>query len=147
MRSLKPEMSIRAKAWPVGAWAFAHFPSNPALAAFRLRSRQVKVTLTPVERNRRHKAGQFLRGRAAIQFHAGTTNFPFEQEKPLFAITAANVAHYANNLRSAKELFRYHDYRMDIYPTHRSAALPSSVYENTFQNATPRYAPADWLWR
>ena len=53
---------------------------------------------------------------------------PFAHEKPLFAITPANVSSYADRLpEGARELFRRHaDYRMDVYPTHRSAAFPRS---------------------
>jgi hypothetical protein len=63
---------------------------------------------------------------------------PFAGEKPLFSITPANVSSYADRLpEGAKELFRRHsDYRMDIFPTHRTAALPKRVYDSIFQNAT-----------
>ena len=49
---------------------------------------------------------------------------PFAGEKPLFSITAKNYRDYADKLpEGAKALFeKYPDYRMDIYPTHRSAA-------------------------
>ncbi|MBV8800127.1 MAG: DUF1329 domain-containing protein [Alphaproteobacteria bacterium] len=62
---------------------------------------------------------------------------PFVDEKPLFSITATNVEKYADKLpEGAKALFhRYTDYRMDVYPAHRSAAFPSSVYENVSRNA------------
>ncbi len=69
---------------------------------------------------------------------------PFAGEKPLFAITAANVAHYAERLpEGAKALFaKFPDYRMDIYPTHRSAAAPERVYASIRLNATrARAAP------
>ncbi|MFZ1990829.1 MAG: DUF1329 domain-containing protein, partial [Alphaproteobacteria bacterium] len=63
---------------------------------------------------------------------------PFADETPLFSITASNFANYADKLpEGAKTLFRkYPDYRMNIYQTHRSAAFPTSVYENVFLNAT-----------
>ena len=68
---------------------------------------------------------------------------PFAADKPLFSITAANVAQYADHLpEGAKALFaKFPDYRMDIYPTRRSASAPQSVYDNVFQNAT-RARPA-----
>ncbi len=69
---------------------------------------------------------------------------PFAGDKPLFSITSQNVDTYADRLpEGARASFRkYPDYRMDIYPTHRSAAAPPSVYANVFLNATrARAAP------
>ncbi len=67
---------------------------------------------------------------------------PFAGEKPIFAITAANVAQYADKLpEGAKALFaRFPDYRMDVYPTHRTAAAPASVYAAVARNATHAHA-------
>lgn len=63
---------------------------------------------------------------------------PFAADKPLFAITAANAAEHADKLSDGvKALFaRYPDFRIDVYPTRRSAAAPQWVYDNTFANAT-----------
>src|SRR5258706_1695270 len=63
---------------------------------------------------------------------------PFSNEKPLFSITRANLATYADKLpEGAKALFaKFPDYRMDVYPTHRSAAAPQYVYDNILRNAT-----------
>jgi len=69
---------------------------------------------------------------------------PFAGERPLFSITAANFKTYADQLpEGQKALFaRFPDYRMDIYPTHRTAAAPRSVYDSIFANATrARAAP------
>ena len=33
-------------------------------------------------------------------------------------------------------LKKYPEFRLDVYPTHRTAAAPAWVYENTFKNAT-----------
>jgi hypothetical protein len=67
---------------------------------------------------------------------------PFAAEKPLYAITSQNFHNYADRLpEGARQLFeKYPDYRMDIYPTHRSAAAPDWVYENIFRNATHAHA-------
>ncbi len=68
----------------------------------------------------------------------------FPGERPLFSITAANAPHYAGRLpEGATALFRaMPDFRMDIYPSHRTAALPQPVYDNIFANATrARAAP------
>ena len=37
------------------------------------------------------------------------------------------------------------DYRMDIYPSHRSAAAPDWVYENIFPNATHAQAASEGI--
>jgi hypothetical protein len=68
---------------------------------------------------------------------------PFAREKPLFSITAANYRQYEDKLpEGQKALFdAYSDYRMDIYATHRSAALPASVYAAIAVNAV-RARPA-----
>jgi len=67
----------------------------------------------------------------------------FAADKPLFVITAGNVAQYASQLpEGAQALFtRFPDYRMEVYPTRRSATAPAWVYENVFRNAT-RARPA-----
>lgn len=63
---------------------------------------------------------------------------PFANEKPLFQITAKNMDQYADKLSDGTKalLQRYPTYRIDVYPTHRTAAAPQWVYDNTFRNAT-----------
>ncbi len=67
---------------------------------------------------------------------------PFAADKPLFAITAANFKNYGDRLpEGAKALFgKFPDYRMDVYPAHRSAAAPQWIYDNVFANATRAHA-------
>ncbi|MFZ6048761.1 DUF1329 domain-containing protein [Pseudomonas sp. CR3202] len=63
---------------------------------------------------------------------------PFASEKPLYSITAQNIEQYADKLTDGQKamLKRYPSYRMDVYPTHRTAVAPQFVYDNTFKNAT-----------
>jgi hypothetical protein len=64
---------------------------------------------------------------------------PFSDEKPLFAITAKNADQYADKLSEGLKamLKKYPEsFRVDVYPTHRTAAAPQWVYDNTFKNAT-----------
>lgn len=63
---------------------------------------------------------------------------PFANEKPLFSITAKNMAQYADRLTDGQKLLltKHPSYRIDVYPTHRTAAAPQWVYDNTFKNAT-----------
>jgi len=69
----------------------------------------------------------------------GRRGDPFKDEKPLYSITAKNVEQYADKLTDGTKgmLKKYPDsFRVDVYPTHRSAAAPQWVYDNTFKNAT-----------
>ncbi|PVZ42528.1 DUF1329 domain-containing protein [Pseudomonas sp. CC120222-01a] len=69
----------------------------------------------------------------------GKRGDPFASEKPLFTITAQNMSQYADKLTPGVQamLKKYPDsYRLDVFPTHRTAAAPQSVYDATFANAT-----------
>jgi len=63
---------------------------------------------------------------------------PYAGDKPLFTITAANAGQYAAKLTEGhkKLLQTYPDYKMIVYPTHRSAAYPQRIYEATKRIAT-----------
>ena len=66
----------------------------------------------------------------------GLRSDPFANEKPLFSITAQNAAKYADKLDGMIEMFKIHpNYRMDVYPTHRTSTLPKYVIDNTLKNA------------
>ena len=62
----------------------------------------------------------------------------FAGEKPLVSINARNADQYADKLTDGVKglMKKYPDYRIDVYPTHRTAAAPQWVYDNTFKNAT-----------
>jgi hypothetical protein len=70
---------------------------------------------------------------------------PYASDKPLFTITSANLTQYATKLSEGhKALFKtYPDYKMIVYPTHRSGASPERVYEATKRNATTAKLVAD----
>jgi len=70
---------------------------------------------------------------------------PYAGEKPRLVITSENYAQHQDRLsESTKELFkRYKTFRMDVYPTHRSAWLPQEVIDNTVKNATSGKIAAD----
>lgn len=64
---------------------------------------------------------------------------PFPGEKPLVQITAKNAAQYADKLSEGTRalLDLYPDnFHLEVYPTHRTAAAPQWVYDNTLNNAT-----------
>ncbi len=63
---------------------------------------------------------------------------PYHDDRPLFTITAANMADYAAHLSEGQKalLLAYPDtWRMPVYPTRRSASFPPWVYEATKANA------------
>lgn len=63
---------------------------------------------------------------------------PFAADKPLFSITQANYKEHADQLTEGqKGMFaKYATFRMDVYPTRRSASFPKRTYEYTIKNAT-----------
>jgi Protein of unknown function (DUF1329) len=67
---------------------------------------------------------------------------PFANDKLLFSISASNLDKYVDKLgEGQKELFKQYPqtYRIDVYPTHRTACYPDWVYENTIKRVmTPK---------
>jgi hypothetical protein len=64
---------------------------------------------------------------------------PFVNDKPLFTITADNVAEHADKLSPGQVAMfkRYPDsYRMRVFPSRRSARLPDTEYELIKESAT-----------
>lgn len=69
---------------------------------------------------------------------AGFLEDPFADEAPLFVITAANVESYQDQLSSGQlAMFnRYPDsYRIPVYKSHRTAAVPREVYQRAMDSA------------
>ena len=69
----------------------------------------------------------------------GRRGDPFKDEKTLLSINAKNAEQYAAKLSDGTRamLKKYPDtFRVDVYPSHRTAAAPQWVYDNTFKNAT-----------
>lgn len=58
---------------------------------------------------------------------------PFASEKPLFSITGQNLDQYKANLSEGQiaMLKKYPDWKMNVYPTHRTAAFPACHYNET----------------
>ena len=64
---------------------------------------------------------------------------PFAADKPLYTITAANMAQYAAQLTPGTQamLKQYPEsFKVVVYPTRRSVWVPESVQENSAKNAT-----------
>ncbi len=70
--------------------------------------------------------------------NGGRRGDPFANEKPLYSVTAANLAQHADKLTDGTQalLKKYpKTFRIDVYKTHRTAAAPQWVYDNTAKNA------------
>jgi hypothetical protein len=63
---------------------------------------------------------------------------PFPNDKALLQIDAKNMDQHAAKLSAGVMALmkKYPDFRIDVYPTRRTAAAPQYVYDNTFRNAT-----------
>lgn len=61
---------------------------------------------------------------------------PYAGEKPLFTITAANLATYRELLSEGHRLLLQNrpGYAMPVYPTHRSVAYPQAIYDASAAN-------------
>lgn len=64
---------------------------------------------------------------------------PYADEKPLFTITAANMADYAENLSEGQKalLKKFPEsYKIPVYPSHRDAKISELIEKRTKWNAT-----------
>ncbi len=109
-------------------------------------ARQLGEALTPVGAERAGNAdgtipayeGGLTRPPPTFRPGSGTRPDPFADEKPLLSIDAGNLELHAGRLsEGTKALLRRHaDFRLDVYPTHRTVAFPAFVTENTVRQAT-----------
>lgn len=61
---------------------------------------------------------------------------PYVSDKPLYSVTASNMASYATQLTAGQKalLKKYPTWKMNVYPSRRSAAFPQSVYDDSAAN-------------
>lgn len=106
---------------------------------------KLKTTLTPLGGEKAgNKDGSIPAwdGKATVATNPKAGDIPtqpFPGEKPVVQITAKNMAQYADKLSEGTQalLKKYPDtFRVDVYPTHRTAVAPQYVYDNTLKNAT-----------
>lgn len=105
----------------------------------------LKTTLTPLGAERAGNADGSIPAwtggltKADLGYKdGGKRTDPFASEKPLFSITAKNLGQYADKVTPGIQamLKKYPDsYRLDVYPTHRTAAATQAVYDATYANA------------
>lgn len=69
---------------------------------------------------------------------AGLVPDLFPSEKPLYSINSKNYSQYKDQLTEGAiaTIEQYPEFRLDVYPTHRTAAYPKWVLDNTVKNAT-----------
>jgi len=118
---------------------------------------QLKSKLTPMGAEREGNkdgsipawTGGMMDVPAGLKATAGDRRLdPFAEDKPLYTITVENMAQYADKLNDGVKamLERYpKTFKLDVYPTRRTAAAPQWVYDNTFKNATQATLANDGL--
>jgi len=108
-------------------------------------AQQLKTTLTPFGSERAgNKDGSIPAWTGGLTSAPGYVKGsrrpdPFAHEKPLYSVTQKNLAEHEAKLSEGLKamLKRYPDeFRIDVYPTHRTSAAPQWVYDNTLRNAT-----------
>lgn len=134
---IKPISTIIAYAFLAGA-AFAAVSADEAAA--------LKSTLTPMGAEKAgNKDGSIPAWTGGYTTptpgykKGGRRPDPFASDKPLYSITAKNMAQYADKLTDGTKamLQKYPDtFRVDVYPSKRTYVAPQWFYDKTFENAT-----------
>lgn len=113
----------------------------------------LKTTLTPLGAERAgNKEGTIPAWDGKAPSAAGAKNGakrpdPFAADRPRLTITAANMAEHADKLTEGTRalLSKYPGFRVDVYPTRRSAVFQQQIYDAVFKNATQAKAVNDGL--
>ena len=120
-----------------GALALTLLATSVMAAVSEQEAAQLGTTLTPIGAEMAGNADGSIPAwtgglptTAAAFDDKGFLADPFASEQPLFTITAANAAQYQDKLSPGQlaMLKRYADYKIPVYPTHRSAAMPDDIY-------------------
>src|SRR5690554_523318 len=128
----------------IGAVLTAQAAVSPEEAA------QLGAKLTPIGAERAgNAAGTIPEWTGGLPVNAGKVDErgfledPFAQDKPLFVITANNVEQYKDQLSEGQVAMfkRYPEtFKMPIYPSRRSAALPKEIYAKIKHSAVTTQA-------
>lgn len=84
----------------------------------------------------------------AVSDSVGGLSNPYADEQPLFTITSDNMAQYQPYLSAGHQaLFKaYSNYKMPVYPSHRSVSYPQAIYDATVKNeSTAKIVGSDSL--
>jgi len=123
-------------------------PALPAVSAAE--AAKLGAELTPLGGEKAANADGSIpawEGGITSAAQAGFPNFkpgqhhpdPYESDKPLYTVTAGNMNQYAAKLTEGhKKLLQTYKstFKMNVYPTHRSAAAPQRIYDATKRIAT-----------
>jgi len=132
---LRASLAVCATAVPL--WALAAVSADEA--------RQLQSTLTPLGGERAGNKDNTIPAWTGGDLKVPTgykpgerRTDPFSADKVLYSVTSKNMDQYADKLSDGQKamLKKYPSYRIDVYPTHRTAVAPQWVYDNTFKNAT-----------
>ncbi len=121
----------------------AGLPKRAWAGVSQAQADQLKTTLTPMGSTKEGNADGTI-----PPWTGGYTEIPagwaspalmpdmFASEQPIVTINASNMAQYADKLpESVKIYMQQRGYSINVYPTHRTHALPQWVYDFTYQNA------------
>ena len=137
----------RGCSWPVAA-ALLVFAGNLQAAVSAAEASKLGQQLTAVGAQQAGNAagtipaysGGLPIDTAPAGYQPGDTLLPdpFANDAPSLIITRANLAQYQGQLTAVtQELFkRYADFRVLVYPTHRSVSMRQVILDNTRKNAT-----------
>lgn len=136
---------VALSAVSIGALVMVH-PSWAKATADEIKS--LGTTLTPMGAEKEGNkdgaipaySGKWLGVPPGVSY-GGTGKYvpgPYADEKPLFVVTAQNMAQYADRLSEGqKALFKKYPatFRMPVYPSHRDFRYPDKVLANVRENA------------
>src|SRR3989338_9090334 len=137
-------MIISTRLLQTGALALSLLAGSVMAAGSPEEANQLGTNLTPLGAEKAGNAdGSIPAWTGGLPTDAASVNNgfladPFPGEKPLFVITAANAAQYKDKLSPGQlAMFkRYAEtYKIPVYPTHRSAAVPPAVFEAAKKSA------------
>ncbi len=119
-------------------------PAQALAAVSADEAAQLKTTLTPLGAERAgNKDGTIPAWDGGLKALPGYRNGdprpdPYPADKPRLQINAKNMDQHADKLSDGVKALmkKYPDFRIEVYPTRRSAAAPQYVYDNTFKNAS-----------
>jgi hypothetical protein len=122
--------------------ALALFATASAAGVTTQQAQDLDGRLTPVGAERAGNASGIIPA-----WNGGGVPPRLAAEAPRFIIDAAHAAQYAAMLpEGAQALFRaFPDYRMRVFPSHRTAAAPAAVYDAVRANALRAHAAPEGI--
>ncbi|MEH6577305.1 MAG: DUF1329 domain-containing protein [Amphritea sp.] len=133
-------MKLKSTALILGSAMGLSLSVNTLAAVSEAEAAKLGTSLTPMGAEKAGNAdGTIPAWDGGLPINSDRYADPYADEQPLFTITAANLADHQGKLTAgqAAMLAKYPDtFKMNIYPTHRSASLPEDQYQNVRSNAT-----------